>query len=100
MTSIFTRDYYNSWFEGIGGFFTASGGLAALPYNPPPQTILLHSILGYLHTGQVVSIELQLLQRLTSCDRFDIQALQILTMTESLPLKIELTQNMVKATPR
>jgi hypothetical protein len=99
MTSIFTRDYYNSWFEGIGGFFTDSGGLAALPQNPPPQTILLYSILEKLHTGQAVSIELQLLQRLTSCDRFDIQALQILTMTESLPLRVELTGNMVKAKP-
>jgi hypothetical protein len=100
MTSIFTRNYYNSWFEGIGGFFTTFGALAVLPQNPLTQTILLYSILEKLHTGQAVSIELQILQRLTSCDRLDIEALQILTMSQALPLKIELTKNIVKAEPR
>jgi hypothetical protein len=99
MTNIFVRGYYNSWREGIGGFFTDSGRLAPLAQNPPPEVLLLHTILKELHTGQALSIELQLLQRLTSCDRSDIEILQILTISETLPLVIELTGNIVKAKP-
>jgi hypothetical protein len=99
MTNIFVRDYYNSWLKGITGFFTPSGGLAPLPPNLPPEVTLLFAILEQIHTGQAMSIELQLLQRRTGCDRSDIEVLQVLSISQSLPLEVSLTENIVSTRP-
>jgi hypothetical protein len=99
MTNIFVRDYYNVWFNGIGGFFTIIGGLSRLPVDPPPEVTLLFAILEQIHTGQAMSIELQLLQRRTGCDRLDIEVLQVLSISQNLPLEVSLSGNIVSTRP-
>ncbi len=99
MTNIFVRKYYNGWLNGIGGFFTEAGGLAPLRPKSPPEVILLFAILEQIHTGQAMSIELQLLQRRTGCDRLDIEVLQVLSISQSLPLEVSLSGNIVSTRP-
>jgi hypothetical protein len=99
MTSIFQRDYHERWMveiESIARF------LVTPPAQPPDRREEWALVLAILQTtieSMPSGIELATLERVTSCDRTDLKALQIITATTSTTMKFTITDGLCKWLP-
>jgi hypothetical protein len=97
---IFSRDYHHRWYQEINWL------LKNMNQQPPPrvermaEVSIALAILRELHESMPTGKDIITLQRITSCDEFDINALYlIMGLVPNLPYRLSLVDGAVKLLP-
>jgi hypothetical protein len=97
---LFRNEYHQRWSVNIGLIIRSIDQLP-LVTDRPEELALALAILRLLKANMPDGVESSDIQRITSCEAYDIEALQIITeMTPGLLYRITVADRLVKLVPR